>query len=194
MTEKVTWKTWSSNLHNDHLILRDVRESMPGNGAMEIHWLVRLLENPKSRWALSGAIDLFDHDCMHVLLGRGMLPQDEAFVIGFCMGADSKLKFWEPALFKLFSRFIYPKIYRFTPKQARIYDIALNLARRSQCRDLHLFDFKGNEHLTIGEVRAMLKIDIRELAKAFAIERQLIPDSRESKRLDVGIMAGGQMA
>jgi hypothetical protein len=31
------------------------------------------------------------HDCMHVILGRGLLNQDEAFVIGFTMGSARKI-------------------------------------------------------------------------------------------------------
>ena len=51
-----------------------------------IHWFVWLIENPKSPISLTGAIDLYNHDIIHILLGRGMDVKDEALVIGFTMG------------------------------------------------------------------------------------------------------------
>ena len=58
--------------------------------AEEVPLIIRLVENPKHRTSrlFSGAVSLFTHDCIHVLLGRGLLPKDEAFVIGFTMGSS----------------------------------------------------------------------------------------------------------
>ncbi|SVD61438.1 uncharacterized protein METZ01_LOCUS414292, partial [marine metagenome] len=52
----------------------------------KIHWLVWLLENPNSPISLTGAIDLYNHDIIHILLDRKMEVRDEASVIGFTMG------------------------------------------------------------------------------------------------------------
>ena len=50
--------------------------------------IIKLVENPnyKTSKLFGGAVDLFTHDCIHVLLGRGLLPKDEAFVIGVLWG------------------------------------------------------------------------------------------------------------
>lgn len=184
MVTKVSWKEWTPNLHNDHLTMAEVQGTLPGNEAMEIHWLVRLLENPKSKFALSGAIELCNHDCIHILLGRGLLAQDEAFVIGFTMGAASKVRFWERSLFRFAARFLYPKIYRLNKQQLRIFDLAFYFARRSACRDVHLYDFKANEHLTLGQIRRHLRIDVRALTEIFRTEQSMLPGTKCSKRLD----------
>ena len=54
----------------------------------DVPLIIKLTENPKHATArfFGGAVDLFSHDCIHVLLGRGLLVKDEAFVIGYTMG------------------------------------------------------------------------------------------------------------
>ena len=88
----------------------------------DISWLVWLIENPKSPFHLHGAVTLHDHDHIHVLLGRGQANDDEAFVIGFTMGDDDRIKSWEVKLFKFISRWFYPKAERFTKNQIIIFD------------------------------------------------------------------------
>ncbi len=191
MDSKKSWKEWSCGLHNDHLTMAQVLETLPGNDAVEIHWLIRLLERPGSKLALSGAIDLDKHDCVHVLLGRGLLPQDEAFVLGFTMGADSNVKSWEPAFFKFCARYLYPKIYRLSSRQLAVFNLGFECAKNSHCRNIHLFDFSKHMDKPLGKLRAMLKIDPRKLIDIYRIERHVIPDSKESKRLDIGILGAG---
>jgi len=87
-----------------------------------ISWLVRLIENPKSPFHLHGASTLHDHDHIHVLLRRGQANDDEAFVIGFTMGNDDRIKLWEAKLYKFISRWLYPKAEQFTKNQLKIFD------------------------------------------------------------------------
>jgi hypothetical protein len=77
---------WNPGLDNAYRSLGSIYQSMPGDVASAIPWYVRLLEHPSSPLALGGAVDLRGHDCVHILLGRGLLQQDEAFVLGFTMG------------------------------------------------------------------------------------------------------------
>jgi len=88
----------------------------------DISWLVWLIENPKSPFHLHGAATLHDHDHIHVLLRRGQGNDDEAFVIGFTMGNDDRTKSWEAKLYKLISRWLYPKAEQFTKNQQTIFD------------------------------------------------------------------------
>ena len=185
MTNQIFWKDWTCDLHNDHMCLADVHATLPGNDAAEIHWLIRLLERPASPLALSGAIDLFPHDCVHILLGRGLLPQDEAFVLGFTMGAASNVRWWEPHLFKFAAHRLYPKIYRLSQHQLRVFDLAFAFARQSKCRDIHKFDFAAHKGKTLGKLRAMCHIDTTKLSKLFREEQKLCPNSKESQRLDI---------
>ena len=66
----------------------------------QIHWFVWLLENPSSPISLTGAVDLYNHDIIHILLNRGMEVKDEAMVIGFTMGNSKSTSSWVRWLFE----------------------------------------------------------------------------------------------
>jgi hypothetical protein len=185
MELKPTWREWHCDLHNEQKTMAEILATLPGNPPEDIHWLIRLLERPTSPLALSGAAHLDTHDCIHIVLGRGLLPQDEAFVLGFTMGAASGVRFWEPAVLRLAARYFYPSIYKFTNKQIAIFNLGFEAAKQSACRDIHKFDFKKYENLPLGKIRAMLKIDPRKLIGVYKRERQIIPDSTVSRRLDI---------
>ena len=105
-----------------------------------ISWLVWLIENPKSSFHLHGASTLHDHDHIHVLLRRGQANDDEAFVIGFTMGNDDRIKSWEAKLYKFISRWLYPKVEQFTKNQLKIFDSGFKYGQS-----------KLNSYKTIGE-------------------------------------------
>ena len=67
----------------------------------DVPLIIKLTENPKyfTSKLFTGAVDLFTHDCIHVVLGRGLLPKDEAFVIGYTMGSGKKMSRWRRNLF-----------------------------------------------------------------------------------------------
>ena len=73
----------------------------------DVPLVIKLTENPKYAIArfFGGALDLFSHDCIHVLLGRGLLVKDEAFVIGYTMGSSKKMKRWRRNLFMFISKY-----------------------------------------------------------------------------------------
>jgi len=107
--------------------------------ADNIHWLIWLLENPKSLFHLHGACKLKDHDYIHILLDRGQEIEDEAFVIGFTMGNDDRTKLWEMKLFKAITHWLYPKNDRFTTNHLKIYDEGFEYGRSK----LHIYQRIG---------------------------------------------------
>ena len=59
--------------------------------AENVPLIIKLVENPKYDIGLfPGNISLYNHDCIHLLLGRGLRVKDEVFVIGFTMGRTKK--------------------------------------------------------------------------------------------------------
>jgi len=74
--------------------------------------MVQLVENPKFSMPgfrlFHGAVDLKRHDDIHLALGRGLLPKDEAFAIGFTMGTSNKVSTAEEKLFGWISKHLYP--------------------------------------------------------------------------------------
>src|SRR5687768_12811614 len=113
MRRKLHWTDWNPGLDNDHLTLSEVLNTLPAAPADAIPWQVRLLENPSSFISFPGAISLERHDALHALLGRGLANQDEAFVIGYTMGAARKIRGWHFQAFRFLATRFYPKAYRF---------------------------------------------------------------------------------
>ena len=74
-------KFWHIPLSRDQITLREALDEMhrSGDRQKDIPLLVQLVENPKYQLPegfkiFHGRVDLFTHDCLHILLGRGMLP------------------------------------------------------------------------------------------------------------------------
>ena len=122
-----------------------------------IHWFVWLLENPKSPVSLTGAIDLYNHDIIHILLDRGMLNRDEAMVIGFTMGNSETTSSWVRWLFEFCARYLYPESYRFNEYDLLEFERGFAYGYTRSRRNIHLAKFD-------------VKKDIEEIRKEWGIE------------------------
>ena len=96
--QKVLAENWHHPLSNDGSTLQSVLGTMRDFklAQQDIPFIIKATENPKyiTSKLFTGAVDLFSHDCIHVLLGRGLLVKDEAFVIGYTMGSGKKMSRW----------------------------------------------------------------------------------------------------
>ena len=110
------WNEWSPGLDTDDMTVREVLATMPQSDADDVPEIVRKYENPESPDRLPGAIGLQRHDCLHVILGRGLHVQDEAFIIGVTMGAASDMTAEHADTFVRVSTTEYPKAWRFEPE------------------------------------------------------------------------------
>jgi len=117
----------------------------------EIHWFVWLLENPKSPLSLTGAIDLYNHDIIHILLERGMEVKDEASVIGFTMGNSETTSSWVRWLFEFCARYLYPEGYRFSEADLLEYEKGFAYGYTRLKRNIHLTKF--DEKKTVAKLR-----------------------------------------
>lgn len=178
-----SWKNWNPGLDNDEFSLKEILSTLPGNKSKDINFLVKLFEGPKSPIAFKGAISLERHDAVHAVLGRGLLPQDEAFVIGFTMGTSKNITQLEITLFKIITRYIYPKPYNFNEAQSNLMVSAINLGAKSDCSEIYNFPFEDNLEIKMGDLRNMLGLDKEMLKSHYQLEKELLPDSAESKRL-----------
>lgn len=149
--------------------------------------IVQLIENPAYDLPgidiFSGATDLETHDYIHLLLGRGVLPKDEAFVLGFTMGSTNRVGNLEESLYKLFTKYLYPKHYRFSDEDFQVYQDAVRLGYISDCTPLSEIDYPSLHSLTLKEARSHIGIETELLKAYFQIERTRYPDSYESQRL-----------
>jgi hypothetical protein len=184
------WKEKYIPLSDAHVNLGEAYDAMTANGAEpdNIPFIIQLVENPKYQhwWNPfhgTGAVNLENHDYIHLLVGRGMLPKDEAFVIGFTMGSTNIMTTWKKNMFLFVSKYFYPKVYQFKEEEIQIYKKAAKLGFVSDCTSLHTVDMKSLRHMTIGEAREHLNLTENLLHGYYEIETKRYPDCKSSKRL-----------
>ena len=183
----LNWDEWNPGLDTDDMTLRDVLDTMPAANAEDVPEIIRKYENPESPDALPGAIDLDRHDCIHVLLGRGLHVQDEAFVIGATMGAASDISDAAVETFIRVSTREYPKHWRFEEEHIPSYRLGIGFAMDNlRGKDLHLIPLEGDawQSRRVGEARKALGIVKEELRAYFRKAELLVPGTRATRRLD----------
>ena len=183
----LNWDEWNPGLDTDEMRLADVLASLPAAEAEEVPEIIRRYENPESPEALPGAITLARHDCIHVLLGRGLHVQDEAFVIGATMGAASDITGEIVDFFIQVSTTEYPKHWRFQPEHIPSFRLGVGYSMDNlKGRDLHLIPLEEEpwQSKTVRQARRDLGIVKEELRAYFRKAELLVPGTRASRRLD----------
>lgn len=183
--KRISYRDWNPGLSNGDKTLKQVLDTLPANNPEDISMVVKIFENPKSPVALKGAVNLERHDCIHVVLGRGLLPQDEAFVIGFTMGTSKNISAFEEFIFKIVSTKLYPKIYRFSRKHMKAYKLGLEYGKSCKCEKIYDFPFENYLGDKVSSLRRRLGINIQELRQVFRVEKQFLKETICSNRLDV---------
>ena len=180
------WSEWHPGLDNDHLTLREVYNTLPGFPASKVPEVVRRYENPDSPEALPGAVTLLRHDLIHILVGRGLLDQDEAFVIGYTMGtAKDDLSEQQAGLMKAVFQARYPEPYRIAEEDLMAFDLGVRTGREMGMRDLYKYPIEDFMDMTIGHMRRTLGISVEKLRAVYREEAEKIPNTLETARLPV---------
>jgi len=176
---------WNPGLKNGEKKLASILKTLPANEQADISSIVKLFENPSSPVALPGAVSLERHDCIHIMLGRGLLPQDEAFVIGFTMGTAKHITGFEESIFKKASMYLYPKQYRFSKNNLIAFELGLRYGKACKVTEIYEFPFEEYEQEKISVIRRKLGVSLHELRQIYRAEKLLLPNTRCSKRLPV---------
>lgn len=185
----ISYTDWHIPFRRDSVTLREGRKSqaLVSAGQDEIPLMVQLVENPKygipGFEVFHGAVDLAQHDCIHLLLGRGLLAMDEAFTIGFTMGSTKKVSTAEETLFSLISRHLYPKVYQFDATHIAVFKDAVRLGYISDCQPLDEFDFTTFLDSPLREVRRIAGLESDLILAYYKIEKRRYPNSTASARL-----------
>lgn len=179
-----SYAEWHVPISRTEMTLRAAADELARVGAApdDIPLMVRLAENPKYN-LFHGTVDLKTHDCIHAVLGRGLLAKDEAFVIGFTMGSTHRLGATEEKLFTLVAERLYPGSFRFSREDVRVFRDAARLAFISDVPALDRVDYTQLLDCTLGMIRRDLGIDEDLLRAYYAIEKKRYPESPESRRL-----------
>ncbi|MFQ6550132.1 hypothetical protein AADZ90_019465 [Aestuariibius sp. 2305UL40-4] len=183
----LNWDEWSPGLDTDDMTIAEVLATMPAAAAEDVPEIIRRYENPESPDALPGAITLARHDCIHVLLGRGLHVQDEAFVIGATMGAASDITSDVVDFFVKVSTTEYPEHWRFKEEHIASYLLGVGFAVDNlPNKDLHLIPLEEEpwQSKSVREARRALGITKEELRAYFRKAELLVPGTPASRRLD----------
>lgn len=188
-TSTLCYRDWHIPYRRDRITLHEAHRDLQRVAAApgEVPLLVQLVENPRFHIPgvrlFHGAVDLLQHDYLHITLGRGLLPRDEAFTIGFTMGSTRKVSALEEELFALVSRHLYPRLYQLSDEDIAVFRDAVRLACLSDCAPLDTWDFTPWLERPLHELRAALGLEEDLLLAYYAIERRRYPDCPESARL-----------
>lgn len=185
----ISYRDWYIPYLQDDITLRQAQQSMSNVRAEEeeIPLMVQLVENPKFQIPgfrlFHGAVDLQQHDFIHIVLGRGLLEKDEAFTIGFTMGTTNKVSTTEEKLYSIIAQYLYPKVYKFDKDDIEVFGNAVRLGYISSCVALDEFDFTPCLDMTLREVRGKLGIEKDLMLAYYNIEKKRYPGASDCQRL-----------
>ncbi len=183
------WRKWHVPLSRGTTTLNAAYDSLRAIALKQrdVPLLVQLVENPRYDLPgieiFSGATKLRTHDYLHILLGRGLLPKDEAFVIGFTMGSTNRVGAVEETLFTLIARYLYPKNYRFDEEDVAVYKDAVRLAYISDCKPLAEVRFGSMLDWPLRKIRKAVGLEEDLLLAYYNVEAKRYPKALESQRL-----------
>jgi hypothetical protein len=188
MVEKeVAAEEWRVPLSETEMTLNDAAMSMCEFklSQAEVPLIIQIIENPRFKltWLFPGSVSLRVHDCAHILLGRGVLVKDEAFVIGFTMGSTNRMTTLRSSLFLFCARYLYPAGYKFYDSDAKIFRDGVRLAKIMNCMDLSKFDFTSYTDKPIGHVRDKIGLDVPLLRAYYEYEKNHNRECKECLRL-----------
>jgi len=184
-----SWRDWRVPLSAAQRTLREAYETLRpiGLDQRDVPLIIQLVEHPKYDIPgidlFPGAVNLRTHDLIHIVLGRGLLLKDEAFVIGFTMGSTNRVGATEETIYQFFARHVFPSGYRFDDEEVQVFKDAVRLGYVSDCRSLAGVDYDPMLDWTLGRIRVELGIEDDLLRAYYAIEKRRYPKSPESQRL-----------
>ena len=183
---------WFVPLSEEKRTLREAYTELLAFGLKQedIPLIIQMVENPKFDLPgidiFHGSTDLRTHDFIHILLGRGVMIKDEAFVIGFTMGSTNRVTTTEERLFSLVTQYFYPKGYRFTSEDLQVYRDAVRLAYVSDCQPLAEVDFDSFLDQPLGQIREAIGLEVDLLKAYYQIEAKRYPHIPECNRNLIG--------
>ncbi len=187
---RVSYRSWYLPLSYDSLTMRQGLEflSIVAAPQGQIPEIIRWTEGKDSRLVREffyGGVDLKAHDCIHLLLGRGLLTKDEAFVIGFTMGSTNRLETLNKEIFAYIAGNYYPNAYQMDEEARRVFLDAAKLGHVCDCQPLDEVHFSPLLDEPIGELRRVIGIPSGVLQAYFRdIEKVRYPDDPASSRLE----------
>jgi hypothetical protein len=145
--------------HLDNLTLKEAYETLEGDPPSKIPFIVWLLENPDSPISFPGCIDLYGHDCIHLLLKQGFTSEGEAYVVGFTMGNDARTSQFHLMIFKLAAQALYPEKYRLNSSELETFERGFQVGRSVRIKNLNQTSFEQWKYKAMAQVRAEIGLE-----------------------------------
>lgn len=177
------WHEWNPGDYSENTSLAEVLNSMPPSPIGGIPRIIQLFENPTSPYCLSGPTDLRTHDIIHILLGRGMLQQDEAFVIGYSMGNAYNASALDRMWFLKIATNNYPHPFTFSKTDAQVYNLAFDFGLSSKEKDIHNLDVSKLLSASVLSVRQKYDLSKDKLVGFYTRELEAVGLTKVSKRI-----------
>jgi hypothetical protein len=188
MTTDEKVENWFVPLSTTDLTLQQAHSQLDEFGLEQedVPLIIQLVENPKYDLPgidiFHGATNLDTHDYIHILLGRGVMIKDEAFVLGFTMGSSNRVTTTEERLFGFLTKYIYPKNYQFTDQDLDVFKDAVRLSFISDCQSLAKVDYKKYIEWPVQKIRDEIGLEVDLLKAYYAIEAKRYPHDKECNR------------
>jgi hypothetical protein len=151
------WHEYPENL--DSLPLQSAYQTLEGDPSSKIPFIVWLLENPDSKLALPGNIDLYGHDCLHLLLKQGFTASSEAYVVGFAMGNDVRTNKIHLLIFRFAAQFLYPSLYRLRSADFGMFKQGFELGKKIRIKNLNRILCQEWRSKTLQEIREEIGLE-----------------------------------
>jgi len=188
MTTDEKVENWFVPLSTTDLTLQQAHSQLDEFGLEQedVPLIIQLVENPKYDLPgfdiFHGATNLDTHDYIHILLGRGVMIKDEAFVLGFTMGSSNRVTTTEERLFGFLTKYIYPKNYQFTDQDLDVFKDAVRLGFISDCQSLAKVDYRKYIEWPVQKIRDEIGLEVDLLKAYYAIEAKRYPHVKECNR------------
>ena len=187
MVEQKIAEDWHVPINAHSVTLRQALDSMSEFklDPVDVPFIIQLIENPKYNLLgiFPGRANLHTHDCIHILLGRGVLVKDEAFVIGFTMGSSHRMTALREKIFLLCSRYLYPKAYSFNKEDAKVFKRGVQLAQTHPPLHLAHTDFEKYLDTPIEDMRHQIGLDCSLIRAYYKEEKGRYTEEKECQRL-----------
>jgi hypothetical protein len=179
---------WHVPFHQDSMSLQAALESVPPSSAlMEMPLMLRLQRDPVlsflGQLVFRAGLDKHQHDCIHILLGRGLLALDQAFVLGFTLGSSKKGSVPEHKLHGEVGRHFYKNASLFSESESVVFKDGIKLAYLSFSAPLDSFDFTPWHDQTLRQLREAIGLEPELIQAYFAVEKHRYPYELASQRL-----------
>lgn len=178
---------WYIPLHQASIILGEALATLPPEETGELPLMLRLQRDPVlsflGQLVFRVGIDQHQYHCIHILLGRGLLPLDQAFVLGFTIASSKKGSLPEHRLNAEIARHFNRSETGLGDNEKAVFKEGVKLAYMSFCAPLDDFDFEPWHGRSLAELREAVGLESELLLAYYAVERHRYPHSPESQRL-----------